>query len=462
MNKIPLPKDIRSQMGRLTLRKIARYVFSIIGIAMFIFVLLFLFFPDPFINTIFRDRISKYLIETYPAYSIKLGDMHFDLLENNLKCDSIILESIDSSFSCSAYPLSISGIRWIKIFLQRDFTLDVFTNTFIDAENITTNLYKEQNELLFENLHISLPDSEMTISSIKYRPAIDDEQFFAKSPFRQTRMRINIPHMKIIGLDYISLIRGNLFAAKSITLKNIFADILVNMDMPSNNSLPNPRMPNEFFSSRKEEVEIDSLIIINGRLKYSERYIINKLPGVITFDSVKIFVSGIANHTIQPDTTYIMGTGLFMNSGLIKVSMAIPLTSKDFSLQYLGSLSKMDLTEINSFTEPGEHKRIKSGSMHSAAFNILVNSGYANGNLRAEYSDLSIALLDKDTGSENGIFNQISTLISKTFVIRKNNIPGEKDSMKIGEIKYTRNPDDTFLQFLWFALRSGIGDVIGF
>jgi hypothetical protein len=32
--------------------------------------------------------------------------------------------------------------------------------------------------------------------------------------------------------------------------------------------------------------------------------------------------------------------------------------------------------------------------------------------------------------------------------------------MKEGEVNYTRRPEDEFLQFAWFALRSGVLDVI--
>ncbi len=41
-------------------------------------------------------------------------------------------------------------------------------------------------------------------------------------------------------------------------------------------------------------------------------------------------------------------------------------------------------------------------------------------------------------------------------------MPDENGSIKIGEIKYTRNPDDYFFQYLWFALRNGVADVVGF
>ncbi len=82
--------------------------------------------------------------------------------------------------------------------------------------------------------------------------------------------------------------------------------------------------------------------------------------------------------------------------------------------------------------------------------------------MKVLYSDLSIAVLNETTGSENGVFDRITSFLGKTFIIRESNIPDKNGLMKIGNIKYTRNPDDYFLQFAWFALRSGVGDVVGF
>ena len=151
-----------------------------------------------------------------------------------------------------------------------------------------------------------------------------------------------------------------------------------------------------------------------------------------------------------------------MNSGRMKLDMAIPLASKDFSLRYSGSLSTMDVTVLNSFIEAGEHQRIKSGVLQSASFNINVNSGYASGSLHVVYKDVNIAVLDKKTGSEKGIFNRILSFFGKVFIIRNSNMPDEDGSIKIGEIKYSRKPTDYFFQYLWFALRGGVADVLGF
>ena len=140
----------------------------------------------------------------------------------------------------------------------------------------------------------------------------------------------------------------------------------------------------------------------------------------------------------------------------------IPLTSKNFSLRYSGSISTMDVTVLNSFIEAGEYQRIKSGTLQSAKFNIIVNSGHARGTLLAEYKDLTLSKLNKNTGSEKGFLDRISSFFGKMFVIRGTNMPDENGSMKIGETNYTRNPDDYFFQFVWFALRNGVADIVGF
>jgi len=245
-------------------------------------------------------------------------------------------------------------------------------------------------------------------------------------------------------------------------MQDVFADILLNKDKLSDEKAPNPHMPNEVFPSMKETIKIDSLEIINGHLKYSERFDINAAPGVITFNKFNISVSGIANHTAQPETTIIRGDGLFMNSAAMKVFMAIPLTSKEFSLRYSGTVGKMNVAELNVFLEPVENRQVKSGVIQSAAYTINVNSGQASGNLRVAYNDLAIAVSNKNTLVDKVLLNHISNFIGHMFIIRTTNIPDENGSMKIGEINYTRNPGEYFFQYLWLSLRSGVADVVGF
>ena len=151
-----------------------------------------------------------------------------------------------------------------------------------------------------------------------------------------------------------------------------------------------------------------------------------------------------------------------MKTSAMKILMVIPVASPEISFQYSGSLDLMDATRLNSFLEVGESLRIKSGIFQSGTFDVNVTAGRASGTVRVTYRDLSIAFRNSRTGSERGASNRITSYIANAWKIRGTNMPDKSGSMKIGEVKYTRKRDDTFLQLVWFSLRSGVGDVVGF
>jgi hypothetical protein len=220
MMKIPPTKKASFNWRILSLAKVAKYVSFVVGAVILICVLIIVFFPDPFINTFLKDRITKAFTEAYPAYSVQLGDMHCNVWKNRLGCDSITLKTRE--FTCSAASFSVSGIGWMDILRQRDFTPHTLTSSVIDAHKIVLIFRQSQNVLRFGMLHISVPDSEMVTESIKYYSLLHDEQFFANSQFRQTRFRFDIPQIKIMGLDCLALLQGNTYKATDAERSSIF------------------------------------------------------------------------------------------------------------------------------------------------------------------------------------------------------------------------------------------------
>jgi hypothetical protein len=221
-------------------------------------------------------------------------------------------------------------------------------------------------------------------------------------------------------------------------------------------------MPNEGLSSINRITQIDSINFINGRLKYAERYIIGSAPAELTFDSVHLSAQGVTNHADPSATAVVQAHAKFMKTSTMKILMVIPAISPKIKSRYSGSFGAMDLSRLNSFLEIGEDLRIKSGSLQSVTFDISMIAGRSSGTVRAVYRDLYIATLNKRTGSERGAVNRIKSFIVNEMKIRETNIPDKSGSIKIGEVNYTRKRDDTFLQLVWFSLRSGVGDVVGF
>ena len=448
--------------SKLSLRKVAAYVSLAVGSIVLVCVLVFLFFPNTYINGFFKNQIIKAFTKAYPTYLIRIAGVHYNLWENRLGCDGIALTSIDSTFSCSIGNFSVSGISWLQILWQGDIASKSLNNAVADAREIVLTFQRSQYEFRCGRLRVSVPDSEILADALDLHPLVVDDNFFASSKFRRTRFRIVLPQCSVMGADFSGLLQGKTYRARSVKVNNVVFDILVNKDTPYNKNSSRPLMPNEILSSINKITQIDSLSIVNGRLKYAERYLIGSAPAEVTFDSIQLLAEGITNHADPGATAVIHAQGKFMKTSMMKILMVIPAASPKITFRYSGSLELMDATRLNAFLEIGEGLRIKSGILQSATFDINMIADRASGTVRVLYRDLNMAVLNRRTGSERGFFNRIASFITNTMKLRGTNMPNKSGSMKIGEVNYTRKRDDTFFQLVWFSLRSGVGDVVGF
>ena len=452
----PVDRRMRS------LLKIAWYAGFAVGVLVLVSLLALLFFPDPLVNRFIKPRITKAFAEAYPAYSIRIADMNYSALKNRFGFDSVVLRAVDGTFSSNMDSFSVSGIGWMHLLWGGKLAPNDFANSVVDAQDIVLSFPQSHYELRCGLLHLSVPDSDIVVEALRLHPSSDDEQFFAGSEFRKTRFRFVAPHARVMGLACLELLQGKSYHARSVQFHDAFFDILVNKDKPCAMESSSPLIPNEIFSSIKGIPMVDSLSIMNGRLYYGERFAVGAKPALITFDSMQVSAEGIANHGDRRAPIVIHAQGNFMKAGTMKVLMSIPVASTEFSLQYSGSLSGMDLSALNSFLETAEQIRIKTGVLQAATFEINVASGCASGNLQAVYRDLTFAVINKDTRSENGFSDGIASFIANTFKIHGTNVPDKSGLIKIGEVKCIRQRDDSFLRFVWHALRSGVGDVVGF
>ena len=442
--------------------EIASYAGLAIGALGLVCILALLIFTDPLVNWFIKPRITKAFVEAYPTYSIRIGNMNYSVLKNRFGFDSVTLNAVDGTFSSNMGPFSVSGIDWIQLLWGGSLAPDDFTGTVVDAQDIVLNFPQSQYELRCRLLRVSGPDSEIVVDTLTFHPLSDDEQYFAGSEFRKTRFRLVVSHARVIGFAGLELLQGKMYRTHSAKIHDAFLDVLVNKDKPINEETSSPLMPNEILSSIKGILQVDSLSIMNGRLNYGERFGVGSKPALITIDSMQVVAKGIANHGDRGAALVIHAQGDFMKAGTMDVLMSIPSASPEFSFQYSGSLSRMDLSMLNSFLETSEQIRIKTGVLQEATFEINVVSGCASGNVRILYEDLIFAVINKYTGSDKGFSDGITSFIANTFKIRETNVPDKSGSLKIGEVNYTRKRDDSFFGFTWFALRSGVGDVVGF
>jgi hypothetical protein len=440
-----------------SMRRLSAYVGLCLGAAIISVAVLILMFGRAILNGYGKEKLEQAFAQAHPGCALRIGKLNYAVSTNCLVAESVILSATNLTFK--AGRISLTGVPWARLLLRRAALTDTLDKASLEATDLDAAFSQAHYGIRCARLQASVPDSELIAEGTELRPLIGDEELFAAHPFRTTRFQVILPECRVSGLAYGELLQGKSYRAGSVRLSRPSFDAFVNRDKPVHPFVRHPLMVHEALAAIRQPVQVDSLSITNGHLTYRERVVAGADPGVLTFGTVSINVEGIANQGGPPAAVQLQAQGDLMDAGTLKVLMSIPIAPPDFSLHYSGSLSAMNLTRLNAFLEIAERTRIKSGSAQEAAFDITVTAGHARGYVRAIYQDLEVAVLDKHTDTEKGVVNHLISFF-ENLKIRNANEPDASGSMKVGEVDYTRKPKDEFLQFVWFALRTGVLDAI--
>jgi hypothetical protein len=429
--------------------------FGAVVLAVAVFILMF---GGMILNGYGKGKLERAFARAQPGCALHIGKLDYSAGAGLLVAEAVTLRA--PTMTLKVDRISLTGARWARFLMGTTALADVLAKASLEAANLDVEFPQAHYGIRCARVRASVPDSELVAKETELRPLAGDEAFFAAHDFRTPRFQAVVPECRVLGLAYGELLQGTSYRARSVHFSRPSLDTLINRDKPPKPFVKSPLMVHEALASIRQPLRIDSLSITNGHLRYCERLAVGADPAVLTFGAVSLSVEGIANRGEPTSSIQLRGQGDLMDAGTMRVLMTIPVTSPDFSLHYSGSLGAMDLTRLNAFLEIAEHTRIKSGSAQEAAFEIDVSAGQARGRLRAIYKDFEIALLDKQTGSAKGINNRVTSFFTNVWKIRNSNAPDASGSMKEGEVSYTSRPEDEFQQFAWFALRTGVLDII--
>jgi hypothetical protein len=439
------PKDVVHKRTvkhgrRLLLRRLSAYVGLCLGAIILAVAVLIFLFGGAILNRYVKGKAERAFAEAHPGYALRIGELDYAVGANCLAAQSVTLSATNTTLKVGR--TSLTGVHWARLLWGTAALTDVLAKASLDATNLDVEFPRAHYGIRCARLRASVPDSELIAEGTELRTLAGDEEFFAARYYRTPRFHVVVPECTVLGLAYGELLQGKSYRARSVHFSGPSFEALVNRDKPPKPFVKSPLMVHEALAAIRQPLQVDSLSITNGHFEYCERLAVGADPAVLTFGAVSLFAEGIANRGEASAAIQLRGQGDLMDAGTMKVLMTIPITPRDFSLNYSGSLNAMDLTRLDAFLDIAEHTRIKSGSAQEAAFEIDVTDGHARGRVRAIYRNLEMAVLDKQSGTEKGLDNRVATFLMNELKFRNSNAPDASGSMKEGVVNYTRRPDD--------------------
>ncbi len=239
----------------------------------------------------------------------------------------------------------------------------------------------------------------------------------------------------------------------------------LNMDIYRDKQLPfdetrRPKMLQDMIKSLKIPISVDSLVMANSQVSYSERTPSGDLEGKIRFSNIRTrlmpFTNVKASNGVIPDIN-LDGTATIQDSSQLKVSMNYRMNHADNLFSAKGSLSQFNMRILNPVLEPLALVSIRSGKVNRFQFEFSANQTSANGQLFFGYDDLKISVLEMKDG--NAKEAKFASFLANSLMLRAKNPRGKE--LLPDEINFQRDQKRSVLNYWWKSIFSGIRNTLG-
>jgi len=303
-----------------------------------------------------------------------------------------------------------------------------------------------------DSLRASASDSSFLVSGIDFSPTSTDAEFFRQLAERRDRIRATVASVRGRGVDLYAWMRRDV-RARAIEFDSADVDVLSNRRLPPGSG--DPWLPTGLIRSFAGEIRLDTV-------RFSGRIVYNEIPARQARDAARMEfeqldgrVTGISSATDAPPIALDASMSLFEAPATIRIE--IPYDASTYRMEMSGNVGAIDLTRVNSLTVPLQGIEVQGGHLAALRFEATVDGRTAGGTVWAAYRDLDVQIVDRETG-EGGLFDDIKSFVTNTFVLRGDNMPGdgEADEARPGAIEYFVKRDDSFFTRVWAPIRSGL------
>jgi len=285
-------------------------------------------------------------------------------------------------------------------------------------------------------------------------PKTSDAEFMQRLKLRVPRLKIRMQEILINHLDLFRAIHKKELNIQSVIVESARIDVYQNKNLPLSRF---KRMPHELFRTIKPYLNIDTILLRNANILYTEFH--GEQEGQIEFEKVNGVILNITNDSLKMTNATparLDARVELMGAGLLDLSLQIPLLSPTFQCNYSANLGKIDMTYLNRLLEDQNKFRIESGKAESMILKVQVRNGLAQGTIEATYEDLKISVLRQNDGSKKRLVSVVANIILRG----KNERGSTNQPFKVGNVYYRREPTDGILRFIWRSAQTGLMEIL--
>jgi len=302
----------------------------------------------------------------------------------------------------------------------------------------------------------------LTIDSLYLHPNYSKYSFAKVLGYQTDRMEISVSRIELLGVDYLSLFSGKIHIGE-IFIKEPAIEGFRDKSIPFPES-QRRKLPVSMLNSITVPLRIDSVRLIDGKIRYYEHVEGSKYPGEVYFSRINGTIENVVNRCMVEANDSMMKaliTGRLMGEGILHAEILFPLHADNDTFQLSASLGGMDLTSFSEMTRNLFGVEIKKGWGSARTLTLNGNNDYSTGELLFPYEKLRISLYNREKGKKRGVSSELLAFLANELVLKSNN-PRLLRKLKTGTIYARRDYRKSYFNFVWKSTLCGIESTLGF
>ncbi len=391
------------------------------------------------------SRVKNFLLG---RLEVREGNVQLDL-EDSIYSKKINLDDI---------MVDIKGFDLSRTGEQRIFKSDDVAMSFSGFEY---HLPDSLNKISFDRVFFKVSDSSITLTNVLLDPKEEKYEYGHIVGDQTDYLRINVDAVKASGIDLHSLALNKNILAKKIDLDGL--NIYAFRDKRIPRLTEKERyLPQKYLLDLKVPIAIDSLKVNKGKIEYEEFGEESFRPGSVDFKKLNaslINVTNIPERIISDPFCVLTANARLMNAGNLDLFIQFDLKKEKHPFFISAKLEEMDLTHLNKMLEPNAFVTIKKGYNDILTMSANADDDVAIGEMRFEYDNLKVSLVNKNTFENKGMGPVIGSFFANTFIINKSN--PRLIIFKDGQIYFERNKYRSIFNYWAKIFFSGVVSSIG-
>jgi len=394
---------------------------------------------------------------------------------NKFDIDSIVIPGLNGAdinkFTLSDFSINVlNAVNDDTIFYAKslDITLDDITLTKNEDDSTSLRLNIHDADVIMTTEQFRLPGDKYILSFSRMRYDKEQEllafnnlkikpRFSLKKMVKLSEFQYEIFNVEIKSAEINSLDIGEIIKNSDIILSNVVVDSM-NLNIFKDKHFPfdttkRPKLPMQSLKLLKQNLYVDSVIITNSEITYSEMHKKTDIPMVVNLNKVNASISNITSISDSIDHRPLMTVSLLANLQKeipMGINVYFPMNSVADTFSFNGWMGNGDMKLFNSILLPALGIRFDAGSIDELKFSATANTTYSIGEMTMLYHDLDGVVVRKDMEQTN----KFLSWVANTAMIKNNPIPNKEkrtEPMYFNRVMYKGLGN-----FIWKTLQSGI------